>query len=46
MSVLVTRTAPDFEAAAILADGSIAPNFRLSELRGRYVVLFFCEATS
>ena len=41
MSVLVTRTAPDFEAAAILADGSIAPNFRLSELRGRYVVLFF-----
>ena len=41
MSVLVNRVAPEFEAQAILADGSIAPNFRLSELRGRYVVLFF-----
>ena len=41
MNALVTRVAPDFEAAAILADGSIAENFRLSELRGRYVVLFF-----
>ena len=41
MNALVPRVAPDFEAAAILADGSIAENFRLSELRGRYVVLFF-----
>ncbi|PWV62441.1 peroxiredoxin [Plasticicumulans acidivorans] len=41
MSVLVTRQAPDFTAAAVLADGSIVENFTLSSLRGKYVVLFF-----
>ena len=41
MSVLVSRQAPDFTAPAVLADGSIKENFRLSDLRGRYVVLFF-----
>jgi peroxiredoxin 2/4 len=41
MSTLVNRIAPDFEAAAVLADGSIVDDFRLSELRGRYVWLFF-----
>ena len=41
MSTLVTQVAPDFQAAAVLADGSIKPDFRLSDLRGRYVVLFF-----
>jgi len=41
MSVLVTRQAPDFTAPAVLADGSITENFRLSDLRGKYVVLFF-----
>ncbi len=41
MSVLVTKEAPDFTAAAVLADGSIKEDFRLSDLRGKYVVLFF-----
>lgn len=41
MSVLVGRPAPDFTAAAVMADGSINENFSLSELRGKYVVLFF-----
>lgn len=41
MSVLVTKQAPDFTAAAVLADGSIVENFTLSSLRGKYVVLFF-----
>ena len=41
MSVLVTQPAPDFTAAAVLPDGSIREDFKLSELRGKYVVLFF-----
>ncbi len=41
MSVLVGREAPDFTAAAVMPDGSIKDNFRLSDLRGKYVVLFF-----
>ncbi len=41
MSTLVNRIAPDFEAAAVLADGSMVDDFRLSDLRGRYVWLFF-----
>jgi peroxiredoxin (alkyl hydroperoxide reductase subunit C) len=41
MSALVGRQAPDFVAPAVLADGSITENFRLSSLRGKYVVLFF-----
>lgn len=41
MSVLVGRQAPDFTAAAVLGDGSITENFKLSDLRGKYVVLFF-----
>jgi peroxiredoxin 2/4 len=41
MSVLVTKEAPDFVASAVMADGSIKSDFRLSELRGNYVVLFF-----
>ncbi len=41
MSVLVTKEAPDFMAAAVLADGSIKEDFKLSDLRGKYVVLFF-----
>jgi peroxiredoxin (alkyl hydroperoxide reductase subunit C) len=41
MSVLVTRQAPDFVAAAVMPDGSIKEDFRLSDLRGKYVVLFF-----
>ena len=41
MSVLVTQQAPDFTAAAVMPDGSIKENFKLSDLRGKYVVLFF-----
>ena len=41
MSVLVTRKAPDFVATAIMPNGIIEEKFRLSDLRGKYVVLFF-----
>lgn len=41
MSVLVSQSAPDFVATAVMADGTIDDKFRLSDLRGRYVVLFF-----
>lgn len=41
MTSLVTRPAPDFSAPAVLADNSLTDDFRLSSLRGSYVVLFF-----
>lgn len=41
MGVLVSKKAPDFTAAAVLADGSIKADFRLSDYKGKYVVLFF-----
>ncbi|MGD8711054.1 MAG: peroxiredoxin [Ectothiorhodospiraceae bacterium] len=41
MSVLVAKQAPDFTAPAVLGDGTIKEDFRLSDLRGRHVVLFF-----
>ncbi|ADE15771.1 alkyl hydroperoxide reductase/ Thiol specific antioxidant/ Mal allergen [Nitrosococcus halophilus Nc 4] len=41
MSVLVTQVAPDFTAPTVMPDGTIQENFRLSDLRGKYVVLFF-----
>jgi peroxiredoxin (alkyl hydroperoxide reductase subunit C) len=41
MSVLVTKEAPDFEASAVMSDGSIKDDFKLSDLKGKYVVLFF-----
>ena len=41
MSVLVAHPAPDFKAPAVMPDGSIREDFTLSELRGKYVVLFF-----
>lgn len=41
MSILVTRPAPDFTAAAVMGDGSIKEDFKLSGLKGKYVVLFF-----
>ncbi len=41
MSVLVTEQAPDFVAPAVMSDGTIRDDFRLSELKGQYVVLFF-----
>jgi peroxiredoxin (alkyl hydroperoxide reductase subunit C) len=41
MSVLVTQAAPDFTAPAVMPDGTIKEDFKLSDLRGKYVVLFF-----
>ncbi|MGJ8669182.1 MAG: peroxiredoxin [Oceanococcus sp.] len=41
MSVLVGRPAPDFTAAAVLGDGSIVEDFKLSDYKGKYVVIFF-----
>jgi len=41
MSVLVGKQAPDFTAAAVMADGSINPEFKLADYRGEYVVMFF-----
>lgn len=41
MSVLVSQKAPDFTAPAVMPDGTIEEHFKLSSLRGSYVVLFF-----
>jgi peroxiredoxin (alkyl hydroperoxide reductase subunit C) len=41
MSVLVNKPAPDFSASAVLPDGTIKTDFKLSDYRGKYVVLFF-----
>lgn len=41
MSVLVTKEAPDFTAPAVMPSGAIEEQFKLSGLRGKYVVLFF-----
>jgi peroxiredoxin (alkyl hydroperoxide reductase subunit C) len=41
MSVLVTKQAPDFMSTAVMPDGSIKEDFQLSNLRGKYAVLFF-----
>lgn len=42
MSVLVGRPAPEFTAAAVLADGKIVNEFSLSEhLKGKYGLIFF-----
>jgi peroxiredoxin (alkyl hydroperoxide reductase subunit C) len=41
MSVLVGKRAPDFTASAVLPSGEITETFTLSDLKGKYVVLFF-----
>lgn len=42
MSVLVGRTAPDFTAPAVLADGSIVNDFNLKKsVQGKYSVIVF-----
>jgi len=41
MSVLVGQQAPEFTAAAVMADGSINESFSLSDYKGKYIVLFF-----
>jgi len=41
MSFLVTKAAPDFTATAVMGDGSFKDDFKLSDYRGKYVILFF-----
>jgi peroxiredoxin (alkyl hydroperoxide reductase subunit C) len=41
MSVLIAREAPDFTAPAVMPNGIIEDHFKFSDLRGKYVVLFF-----
>lgn len=41
MSVLVGKPAPDFTAPAVMPSGEIVEEFKLSDLKGKYTVLFF-----
>lgn len=42
MSILVGRKAPDFNAAAVLANGDIVNQYQLSEhIRGKHAIVFF-----
>ncbi len=41
MSLLVTNEAPDFTATAVMEDNSFKEDFRLSDYRGKYVLVFF-----
>lgn len=41
MSVLVGKSAPSFSAPAVLPSSEIVDDFKLSDLKGNYVVLFF-----
>jgi peroxiredoxin (alkyl hydroperoxide reductase subunit C) len=41
MTILVAKEAPDFVAPAVMPNSVIEESFRLSDLRGKYVVLFF-----
>ncbi len=42
MSILVGRKAPDFTAAAVMANGEINSTFKLSdEMKGKYAIVFF-----
>src|SRR5579872_3731652 len=42
MSILVSKPAPDFTAAAVLANGEITSQFTLSEIiKNKYGIVFF-----
>jgi peroxiredoxin 2/4 len=41
MCTLVTKEAPDFTATAVMPDNTFNDNFKLSNYRGKYVILFF-----
>lgn len=41
MAVQVTQPAPDFEATAVMPNNTFNDHFKLSDLKGKYVVLFF-----
>ena len=41
MSVLVGRKAPDFDVAAVVNGSEFVDSYKLSDYKGKYVVLFF-----
>jgi len=41
MKPLVTNEAPDFTAIAVMPDNTFNEEFKLSDMRGKYVLLFF-----
>jgi len=41
MCTLVTKPAPDFTATAVMPNNTFDENFKLSNFRGKYVVMFF-----
>jgi peroxiredoxin (alkyl hydroperoxide reductase subunit C) len=41
MSQFIGQPAPDFQAVAVMPDGTMKDDFKLSDYRGKYVVLFF-----
>ena len=41
MSIAICEQAPDFQAAAVMPDGTIKEDFKLSDYQGGYIVLFF-----
>ena len=41
MTLLVTQPAPDFTATAVLPNNTFKEDFKLSDYRGKYVLLFF-----
>lgn len=41
MPTLVSKPAPDFKATAVMPDGSFNADFKLSDYKGKYVILFF-----
>ncbi len=41
MSQFIGQQAPDFQAVAVMPDGSFKDDFKLSDYRGKHVVLFF-----
>jgi peroxiredoxin 2/4 len=41
MNPLVTSKAPDFTATAVMPDNTFNEEFKLSDMRGKYVLLFF-----
>lgn len=41
MTLLVTQPAPDFSVTAVLPNNTFKEDFKLSDYRGKYVLLFF-----
>ena len=41
MPTLVAKPAPEFSTTAVMPDGSFKADFKLSDYRGKYVILFF-----